>query len=293
MVVSFKSAIVENRRAVLKLTDPELASIMPILQEARERTAKGLSKFIKKEGDSTYTAHKHQALMVQLDRAMKDVTDAAPKAMLKELRGGSLKAGRLSIEKLTKMVEEGEKRFRDAVTPMRIPIVKVLTNVQRTMMGRHEQKSERYADGIGDRVRREMAIGVVRGESVNEIAKRLVGMKADKMSASDKADAIADKQLFANEYEAERLVRTELVNAYTETQIESLGELDADDPGWKKMWDAANDDRVCDDCNDLDGVVVDHDELFPGGIQGPPLHPNDRCTIVPWRDDWGSSRGVL
>jgi len=208
--------------------------------------------------------------------------------MLKELRSGQVRTGKMSIDKLRVMVEEGEKRFSGAVSNLRIPVVKVLTSVQRTMMGRYEHRSDRYAGELGRRIRNDLAVGVIRGESVREMSKRLLGTKAEKMSPTDIADDIADKQFFRGYHDAERLVRTEMVNAYTETQVESLGEMNEDDPGWKKMWDAANDDRVCDDCDDLDGVVVDHDESFPGGIQGPPLHPNDRCSIVPWHERWGA-----
>lgn len=40
--------------------------------------------------------------------------------------------------------------------------------------------------------------------------------------------------------------------------------------------------ECCDDCQELDGMVVALDEDFPnGGGDGPPLHPNCRCDVVP------------
>lgn len=39
---------------------------------------------------------------------------------------------------------------------------------------------------------------------------------------------------------------------------------------------------ACDECEPLDGVVVDLDEDFPNdGGDGPPLHPNCECDVVP------------
>ena len=48
-----------------------------------------------------------------------------------------------------------------------------------------------------------------------------------------------------------------------------------------KEWIIAQD-EICDDCVALDGVVVDLDEPFPDGAgDGPPLHPNCRCDVLP------------
>lgn len=46
----------------------------------------------------------------------------------------------------------------------------------------------------------------------------------------------------------------------------------------------------CDECADLDGVIVDIDDDFPGdGDDGPPLHPNCRCDIKPVLEDESES----
>jgi SPP1 gp7 family putative phage head morphogenesis protein len=52
----------------------------------------------------------------------------------------------------------------------------------------------------------------------------------------------------------------------------------------KKRWIIAQD-EFCDDCRELDGVEVDLDSEFPGGHDGPPLHPNCRCDVVPVVED--------
>lgn len=96
--------------------------------------------------------------------------------------------------------------------------------------------------------------------------------------------------------QAERITRTEVIRASNE------GTLDA----WKqsdvvtgKQWLTAEDDRVDEDCSDMNGVIVDLDtsyngaikDLFDeetasklldyGSVQEPPLHPNCRCTLLP------------
>jgi SPP1 gp7 family putative phage head morphogenesis protein len=51
-----------------------------------------------------------------------------------------------------------------------------------------------------------------------------------------------------------------------------------------KQWIVSAD--ACDECQPLDGVVVALDEDFPdGGGDGPPLHPNCECDVVPVLED--------
>lgn len=96
--------------------------------------------------------------------------------------------------------------------------------------------------------------------------------------------------------QAERITRTEVIRASNE------GTLDA----WKqsevveaKQWLTAEDERVSEDCMEMNGVIVglekDYDDeirdilgnkkagqiLSYGHVEEPPLHPNCRCTLLP------------
>jgi hypothetical protein len=295
--VSWKQSIVANRKAVVELSNPELRAIMPTLYDLREKTAKALSKFLKgEEAASEYSLHKHRALLMQLDDVIKTAERELPSAALRDLKREAFGAAKIGVKKLENMVNEGEKKFTGASGSLRIPVAKVLLNVKRTMMGRYETKSDRYAGNVGRRIRNELAVGVIRGESIGEMTKRILGAgtfaRLAKKGSTAVADGIAENVLFKSQHEAERLVRTEIVNAYTESQIESIYEVEEEDPGYMKVWDAANDMRVCRECRNLDEVAVMLNENFRGGIQGPPLHPNDRCCINPWHRSWGSPRGA-
>lgn len=296
--MSFAQAINDNRKAVVSLSDPELRSIMPALYDLREKTAKALAKFLKGEQPgSEYSMHKHRALLVQLDDVIRTAERDIPRAAVADLKRESFGAAKIGIKKMETMVRAGERKFAGAVSSLNIPVAKVLTNVKRTMMGRFETSADKYAGAVGRRIRNELAVGVIRGESVGEMTKRVIGAwnyaRAAKKGATKVADEMADNVLFKSKSEATRLIRTEIVNAYTESQIESLYEAEDEDPGYMKMWDAASDKRVCIACYEMNGVAVSIHQNFRGGIQGPPLHPNDRCCIVPWHRGWGSSKGIL
>jgi hypothetical protein len=296
--VSWKSAIVDNRKAVVQLSDPELRQIMPTLYDLREKAARALTKFLKGEHvASEYSMHKHRALIVQLDDVIKTAERELPTAMLLELRSGSKKATLKGIKKLEAMVNAGDQKFSGAIGSLNLPVARIMLNVERTVMGRYEHKSDRYAGDVGRRIRNELAIGVVRGETVGEMTRRLLGgaeyARRAKRGVTAVAEGMADTVVFKAKHEAERLVRTELVNAYTESQLESLQAAEEEDRGYQKIWDAANDVRTCQLCWSLDEVCIDINDTFKGGFRGPPAHPNDRCCLVPWHRGWGSSKGKL
>lgn len=99
-------------------------------------------------------------------------------------------------------------------------------------------------------------------------------------SNDDLADQLAENYAFSDE-RAQTIARTETakadvagnLNAYKESgQVES------------KRWLTAPD--CCDLCQDLDDVTVGLDEDFPDdGGDGPPLHPNCRCDVLPVLSD--------
>lgn len=101
-------------------------------------------------------------------------------------------------------------------------------------------------------------------------------------------DELADRiaGLIGDETRAEVLARTETMRASNEGQIQlwdqavESGLLTGDE---KKEWIVTPDDRLCPICEPMDGVIVGlGDDFNVGGdrIDGPPAHPNCRCTVA-------------
>lgn len=92
-------------------------------------------------------------------------------------------------------------------------------------------------------------------------------------------------------WRAERIVRTELMNAYNATKHATL--IEARDsgltPGIKKTCIVTYDNRTDPDSLPLNGQVRDLEEMFVDGdgrsYLHPPGRPNDREVEVPWMDD--------
>lgn len=75
---------------------------------------------------------------------------------------------------------------------------------------------------------------------------------------------------------ADMLVRTELTNIQTQAAKQRY-----QDYGLTKYeFLADTDEKTCSECAHLDGKKFFYSEMQPG-VNAPPMHPNDRCTIIP------------
>jgi hypothetical protein len=83
---------------------------------------------------------------------------------------------------------------------------------------------------------------------------------------------------------SETIARTETIRAGREGRDETWRQARAEGllpDTARRRWVVTDDDRLCPACEPLGGVEVGLDEAFPrGGGDGPPLHPNCRCTTV-------------
>lgn len=97
-------------------------------------------------------------------------------------------------------------------------------------------------------------------------------------SVADVAEAIESSFVFSSA-RAEMIARTELAYAHVGGNMQ--GWKDTGTVGQKQWVVGAG---CCDECDELDGTVVDLDDTFStsdGDIDGPPLHPNCRCDVIP------------
>jgi SPP1 gp7 family putative phage head morphogenesis protein len=76
---------------------------------------------------------------------------------------------------------------------------------------------------------------------------------------------------------SETIARTEIIHAYSEGQLDSYEQMNIEEVGVMAEWSTAGDDRVCELCQSLEGVVLEVKEAR-GLI---PRHPNCRCAFIP------------
>ena len=115
-------------------------------------------------------------------------------------------------------------------------------------------------DVMKTQIRRELADGLVRGENPRVIARSL-NNRVDKIGRT-RSNIIA---------------RTEIIRAHSEGQLDSFEKLGVERVGVMAEWSTAGDDRVCPQCQPLEGTVMTIKEAR--GII--PRHPQCRCTWIP------------
>lgn len=283
-------------RDVEQLSAPALRAIAPILQQAQRETALGLRRWLANvhDGDLRYTAQHHRALLVHLDRAFATIRQVQP-TLANALGIGSTAAGRMAVHHLTGEFARLSRVFTGAEQHLQVNLLRILATSDRYLIPRVRTSAARYAGKVGDDIRRELAVGLIRGETISALTDRLARLRGPRgivaiRGIADEGGVTEDiaEGLFRR-YRSwgSRVARTELQNAYNVQKDEGYREALEHVPDLKRRWDASLDLRVCVVCAELHGAIAAVDTNFqPGDVPGPPRHPNCRCVTVPWREAW-------
>jgi len=107
--------------------------------------------------------------------------------------------------------------------------------------------------------------GIIQGWNPNRIGREMAKAVESKFDSSQTGNFV-------------RVARTEFIHIANQASYESYKELGVAD---EFRWLATLEKNTCSDCAELDGTKVDMENAVPG-FSLPPLHPNCRCTIVPY-----------
>lgn len=312
--MKFKQIIQKNAEAIASLSDADLKTLIPVLEASRESQAAALKKWLSKvDGADKYTTATHVQLVSALDDSIRTMKKQLSPALRRDLAIEGNESGRAALESMRRVAIAGAKKFQGSAIPLKFDETKIL--LSKPLLARHESSALRYAGRQGDLIRKQLAVGLVTGASVDSVVSRLMGKPqiiTKGMSDTQTADGIADNQFFKSRADAERLVRTENIHAANEAQMDALiqdnenaesGDEDSGDGeppdedddsdsegggegGWLLRWDAAFDKNTCEYCEDLDGEIRAPGEPFDDDCFHPPLHPYCRCAVTPWREGW-------
>lgn len=115
-------------------------------------------------------------------------------------------------------------------------------------------------EAMATQLSRTLVDGLIRGDNPNVIARNL-NQQVTKIGIN----------------RARTIARTEIIRAHAEGQLDAFDRLGVTELGVMAEWTTANDTRVCQLCDPLEGVV-----LTPQEARGLlPRHPNCRCAWVP------------
>lgn len=283
-------------REVAALPNEAMRAMLPVLKEAQAELQRDLEKWLgdRADGNERFTAFRYRQALLQVNAALKKVRELEP-ALLTVLDAAGRNAGVTATKHVVKQVDYYSKKFQGAAYPIPLDQAAAIAEGRSLMIPRFVTSAARYAGKVGDDIKQQLAVGMLKGESLDELTNRLVKLRGPRglvalRGIKGQRGAIVEhisEGLFRRyRYWAERVVRTEVLSAYNAVADASLRQYATQDNEIKRRWNAAGDWRTCSICRGLDGEVTDVDKPFKGGYESAPAHPNCRCNVGPWKDRW-------
>lgn len=302
-------AVLEMQAAQVDQLDKQsMRALLPALIDARDELRAQLLEWLRDapDGDERFTAQQLRRSLLMIESAL-DRIRALDKDMEDTLRTNARAAGVLAISNLEEQVARFGAAFGESVYPTDLNLAAALAKGDKLLVRKYRTSAARYAGSMTEDIRHQLAIGVARNETWSQMKARLVrlggptGMVALRGVLGEPgavAEYIAEGLFKRHRYWAERLVRTEMVEAYNlqhQAGLELLNE--ARDPKvtaeYVQRWDSTLDRRVCPICKDMDRRVAKVGGKFKGGYERPPAHPQCRCLVVAWHVSWGDIAGEV
>jgi hypothetical protein len=281
--------------------------LLPVLQDARKELRKGLMEWLKNapDGANRFTAQQMRVALLNLEEAIAKIIELEP-AMAAALEEVGAIAGELSVAHLRREVARMSSVFGETLfTSPNIRVAEVLTNSEKILVPRYRNSAHRYAGNVLKDIQHQLAVGVSKNESYFQLTQRLrrlggpkglVSLRGTLGEPGSISEEIAEGLFRRYRHWAQRIVRTEMSNAYSQGHMDAVVDLNEqigdDEDEYLLRWDARNDGQ-CPICQRLDRTAVKVGEQFAPGIFRSPAHPNCLCRVGTWRKDWGGIPGEV
>lgn len=303
-ITAVERLVHESVAAVDALTPGALQTVLPALRAARDELRADLTEYLGRvrNGGDKFTAHDLRQALRSLEAVFDRVAELKPAtaAALAKLRHTT---GPLAIQNLDTEIQRLSSIFGGGMPKIpQINAAAILAKGDKLLLKRHESSAKRYAGSVAIDIKNQFAIGVAKGETFEQLITRLRQLKSSSTQSrpiDPGADAgdIADGLFRRHRWWAERLVRTEGMNAYNVDHDAAIEYANANRPDgdeeYLRRWDASADPRTCPLCSALDRTVTTIGGTFSGGIASPPRHPCCRCVVLAWLARWGGMKGEI
>lgn len=302
------SIAAEQLAAVRRLVDQSVAAVdalapglmrhvIPALVAARDELRADLTDWLQRNnGADRFGGLQKRQLLLSLESTFDRIRELEP-AMGAALGAAGEASGPLAVANLQNEIARLSAIFDGGIPAIpQLDQAAIIARGDQMLWRRFETSARRYTGAVGEDIRHQMAVGLAKGENISQLVTRIsrLGDPLARASGDAAADAggVADAMFGRARANADRLVHTELMNAYNVQHDLSIAEANADlpkgEPQYQRRWDASADRRVCALCDALDGKIAAVGAPFPGGIDSPPRHPWCRCVSVPWLERWGA-----
>ncbi len=293
--------LVLQNKQLEQLAIREATALLPVLQQAERELSAQMVKFLgQPNGAQRFTAQHLRNALLAVNHAMVKLGNMADleAVMARTLGRSGLAAAEMSIGHLKNELARFAGMFDGSIHPLSFNEAAIIADGRAMLIPRYPTSAARYVGGIRTDIRNRLAVGHAKNQTFDQMTRELQthgGPRGLVVLQQRRTGAIVEQipeGLFRrHRYFAERIVRTESVNAYNETHKRAIEAIAAQDPEMCQRWDASVDRRVCSICRDLDGMVIGVGEAFNGHPR-PPAHPNCRCALTPWKKHWPALEGM-
>ena len=258
-----------NQRKMLALEDEAREEFMQAFQRVRRKLRDRLDSI----PDTPMEIPHFRVMQAQIEQTIRVLQGDLQTVLI----DGTRIVGNTAISQAAEEIARLQLRYERILQPIDFDRAAILSRSENLLLMQYQVSLETYGVAMIDEMRKILVDGLLSGEFTSRVSRQIAML-----------GGIFDRQAFR----AERIVRTELNNAYNTHHLESYRQAQEEIfPDMKKKWLAMIDDRTGDDSIRLTGQVRALDERFidPGtgrSFLHPPERPNSRCRIIPWRDAW-------
>jgi len=263
----------------------ELGSIRKmrkVYEDIRAQIEAELASLQRAGKSDTFSAHHARVILLQVRDGLREFQ----RQFGSQLNHDGEAAAVLAQCHTVNAIKQFERRFTGTEPILRLEEAAVFRGVYRgvepTLLDRYHKLVGNYPMETIVRVKNQLAVSMLGGQGVDQTVRQI----ASKGGVFDR-----------ERWRAERIVRTESSYAYGQTGQRCLGEVAKEVPQLMKRLVATQDDREGEDSKQLDGQTVPWDKPFvwmkktKHGVErveymAPPNRPNDRETVVPWRQEY-------
>lgn len=273
------------------LERPVLRKVFPVLEQAQREIVRDLRLWRERHrGADTFTAARYQNALASIRKGF-DLLEESGVIIEATLKSEfPLRVAPLSAKNFRREWERLGSIFEGTVQPIPLQEAAIIAEGKKLLWPQFESSAEKYAARIGERTQFHLAVSRARAETIDELTNRLERHLPDVFRG--------------NRWDAERLARTESVNAYNSAHHIAVEQAHEEDPTIRERWDATYDFRRCPMCASLDGQVIDtvKGEKYIARwttwskknglirhmrvIERAPAHPNCRCSVSIWKEAW-------
>lgn len=259
----------EHAQEILRLENAELERLRGIYETARLEL---LGRLTELRGE-TFTAQQTRLALIQVETALRGMI-----ARLNVDRDRRLdKQLEWSLRSTLQQIRHYEPSFRQAQGRIQTRALRKIAAQRGLLLHSYDTSLRTYGGQLVGEIQRRLAVHVVRKSPIRD-------------AAIDIAGRLERHAFRGARWRAERIVRTELIDALTTSQVAGLEQATEVMPDLHYQWDATLDARTSDFCRRHNGAVQPPGKPF-GEIRGrpifkPPALPHCRTSLTPWRQEW-------